>query len=239
MAFRHGKSTKILFGRYDLSPYLNESTVSETVDTAETTAYGKAAKTYIAGQADGTISLSGMFDGDQNATDETFSTALGDDTGIVVTVAPEGLAAGRRLQVSKVKQTSYESSAPVADVVAVSVEVQADGGVDRGISLTPLDAKSANGTGDAQDNAASSANGGVGVLHVTANTRNGNSTIKVQHSADNAVWADLITFTAVGSSTTTSERIEVSGTVNRYLRMSHTLAGSTGEITYHASFSRK
>lgn len=239
MAFRHGKNTRVLFGKYDMSRFLNESSVSESIDTAETTAYGKAAKTYIVGHADGTISLSGMFDGDTDASDEVFSTALGDDDGRVVTIAPEGLTAGRRVQVAKTKSTSYESSSPVADVVSVSVEVQADGGVDRGISLIDLAAVSATGTGTAQDNTASTTNGAVGVVHVTANTRNGGTTIKIQHSADNSTWADLVTFDAVGASTETSQRVEVTGTVNRYLRSSHALAGTTGDITYTTILARK
>lgn len=239
MAFRHGKNTKVLFGVTDVSGYLNESTVSETVDTAETTTYGKSAKTYIVGQADGTLSLNGLFEGSASAADAIFQAAIGNDSGLPVTVATEGLSAGSRVSLAKAKQVSYEITSPVADVVSTSAEVQADGGVDRGISLNDLASVSATANGTGQDNSASTTNGGVAQLHVTANTRNGNTTIKVQHSSDNAVWADLATFTVVGSSTTTSERSEVAGTVNRYLRSQHTLAGSTGAITYHASFARR
>ena len=239
MAFRHGKSTKVLFGKFNMSAFLNESSVSESVEVAESTTYGKSAKTYIVGLADATVSLSGMFDGDTNASDDVFDTALGDDLGRVITIAPEGLAVGRRVRICTAKSTSYESSSPVGDVVSVSCEVQSDGGVDAAISLIDLAAVSATANGTSQDGTASSTNGGSANLHVTENTRNGNTTIKVQHSADNSTWADLINFAVVGSATTTAERLVVTGTVNRYVRIQHTLAGSTGTITYQSSFARK
>ncbi len=88
------------------------------------------------------------------------------------------------------------------------------------------------------DNSASSANGGAATLHIPANTVNGNTTIKVQHSANNSTWADLITFTNVAASTATSEIKAVSGTVNRYLRATASTAGSSGSITFMIAFAR-
>ena len=88
------------------------------------------------------------------------------------------------------------------------------------------------------DNSASSANGGAGTLHVPTNTVNGNTTIKIQHSANNSTWADLISFTVVGASTKTSELKAVSGTVNRYLRATASTAGSSGSITFMVAFAR-
>jgi hypothetical protein len=240
MAFRHGKNTKVLYGEHDLSSFFNEASASRTVETGETTTFGKSAKTYIVGLSDGTASLSGMFDGDPNASDEVLAGSLGVDGGYPVTVAVASLALGSPVQVLSAKTTSYEVSSPVSDVVAVSAEVQADGGIDAGISLHDLTAETATGNGSSHDGAASSANGGVAQVHVTANTVGGNTTIKIQHSANNSVWVDLVTFTVVSSGSTTAERVEVAAgtTVNRYLRVQHTLAAA-GSVTYQASFSRR
>lgn len=237
MTFRHGKNTKVLTGNYDLSSYFNEASASQMVETGETTTYGANAKTYVVGLADGTISMSGMFDGEANAVDQVLSTYLGDASGAVITIAPEGLAHSRRVKSASTHSTSYEISSPVADVVSVSAEAQVTGGISNGISLRDLTSATATGTGTALDNTASSANGGVGVLHVTTNSHNANATFKVQHSADNSTWADLVTFTVVSTTALANERIAVTGTVNRYLRASHTLAG-TGGITFHINFSR-
>jgi hypothetical protein len=240
MPFRHGKNTKVLSAEYDISSYLNESSTSESVETGETTTYNTTggAKTYVVGLRDSTISMSGFFDGAASAVDEIMATAVGAGDR-VITFGPEGLAVGRRVTSLNAIETSYEVSSPVADVVAISFEGQTNERLDRGISLIDLAAVSSTANGTSQDNAAATANGGAANLHVTANTRNGNTTFKVQHSADNSTWVDLITFSVVGSTTKTSERKTVTGTVNRYIRVQHTLAGSTGSITYHANFARR
>lgn len=239
MAFKHGKSTRLLFNASDLSAYFRDASASRSVETAETTAFGQDAKTYIVGLEDGTLSASGMFDGAQGAVDDVLRTALGGDANDVISVFPEGLSVGKVALSAAVKRTSYEVSSPVGDVVATSLEVQADGGIDRGIALAAAAAVTASGTSAAQDNGASSANGGVGYLHVTGNDRNGSTALKVQHSADNVTWVDLITFASVPTNTATSERVAVTGTVNRYVRASHAPGGSTGSVTYTMTFARR
>ena len=67
---------------------------------------------------------------------------------------------------------------------------------------------------------------------------NGNTTIKVQHSANDSSWADLITFTVVGASTKLGEIKAVTGTVNRYLRVTASTAGSSGSITFMVAATR-
>jgi len=241
MAFVHGKGTVVLFNATDLSGYLKEVQANQGVDTADVTAFGTTgAKSYIVGLKDGAISAAGMFDGVNGASDSVFQGALGASEG-VFSAFPDGAAVGKRGFLAAVHETTYNLSSPVADVVQASAEFQATGGVDYGDSLHALTAETATGNGSADDNSTSTSNGGVAHLHATANTRNGSTTIKIQHSADNSTWADLVTFTAVSTSTTASQRVVVAAgtTVNRYLRAQHTLAGSTGSITYQASFARR
>ncbi|CAB4144698.1 hypothetical protein UFOVP1296_36 [uncultured Caudovirales phage] len=238
MTFRHGKNTKILINQYDLSSFFSESSVSQSVETGETTTFTSSAKSYVVGLTDSTMSLKGFYDGDTGAVDEIMEAALATDNEII-TVAPEGLVAGSRVTTFNSLFTSYEITSPVADVVSISMEGQTNDRMDRGISLYALTATSATGSSTAIDNATSTTNGGVGQIHVPINTRNGTSTIKIQHSADNSTWADLITFSVVSTTTVTSERVAVTGTVNRYLRVNHTIAGSTGSTTYHANFARR
>jgi hypothetical protein len=130
-------------------------------------------------------------------------------------------------------------SSPVGDVVSTSLSIQADGGIDRGVLLGANTAVSTSGTGAAQDDTNTSSNGGVGFLHVTANTRNGATDFKVQHSSDGVTYVDLVTFASVSANTTTAQRVAVSGTVNRYVRASHAPGGSSGSVTYTMAFARK
>jgi hypothetical protein len=71
MAFRHGKNTKVVVNATDLSSYFNDVTVNNTVETAETTTFGVSggSKTYVTGLNDGTVSVSGLFDGAVGAVD--------------------------------------------------------------------------------------------------------------------------------------------------------------------------
>lgn len=241
MAFIHGKSTQILHGVYDLSSFMNSGQVSRSAETSETTSFGSTAKTYIVGLVDGSLSASGMFDGSASAVDDILSSSIGSDTLSPVTFAIDGTTLGNRVSLLQAKTTKYDVSSPVGDVVSVSYDAQADGGVDQGVSLAALTSVSASTTTTSNDNTASSLNGGVAQLHVTDNTRTTTSVIKVQHSSDNSTFVDLATFSTVAIATTTSERKAVAAgtTVNRYLRTVCTLAAGSNSITYQVSFARR
>ena len=240
MPYRHGKDTKVLVGQFDLSAYINEANPSMSLETAETSTFGTSAKTYITGQNDGTISFSGFFDGDANAIAEVFENIIATDATPVITIAYDGgYARGNRASLAQGKQTSYEVSAPVSDVVSLNGEFQVTGGLRQGVLLIANVTDSSSTNQNEVDNATSTSIGATANLHVTANTRNANSVIKVQHSADKVTWADLITFTTVSATTTTSQSLTASGTVNRYLRVTSTLSAGTGSITYTVALSRR
>lgn len=247
--FVHGKGTAVLVNQYDLSAYFNSVDVAQTIDTAETTAFGGSAKSYIPGLADATLSISGLFATDATGSDAILATALGAATTPLVTVAYESGAIGKRAVVAKAHETNYAVSTPVGDVVSVTADFNASTdattnvtyGLRTGVMLTAGASIAFGSLGNlaSVDNTASSAAGGFANLHVTANSITGGATtIKVQHSTDNSTWADLITFSAVSASTLASQQSAVSGTVNRYLRATASTAGSSGAITYHISFAR-
>jgi len=116
-----------------------------------------------------------------------------------------------------------------------------------GVLLQPLATKSANWNTEAAesvDNGASTAAGGVGVLHVKSNSVATSVLVKVRHSADDVTYADLITFSAVTPWTpptvppaTAAQLVSVAGTVNRHLAMSGALTGA-GSIACIVAFAR-
>ena len=230
--FVHGKSSKVYLDEFEMSGYLNSTDVSYDQDTAETTVYGATSRAYIPSQASGTLSFGGLYDAVTGAgsSDKEFEAILGSTTTPLLTVAIDSGTIGNRAIIARANETSYTISSPVADVNSVTADFQCAAGA----SI----AHSALGNLSSVDNAASSASGGAGLLHVPTNTVNGNTTIKIQHSADNASFADLISFTAVGSSAKTSQLSAVTGTVNRYLRVTASTAGSSGSITFMVSFAR-
>lgn len=237
--FRHGKKTAVLLNGTNMSPFLNEATTTIEIETAETTTFSDDDKTYIVGLADGTISTSGLFDSSAGASDDVLRGLIAQDDN-TFTVLPEGVTAGSRAIIANGQLTSYEVSSPVGDVISISAEVQADGGLLHGVALTGLvSTGSASATTTGINNGAGTSGGGLYNLHVTENTHNGTTTIKVQHSTDDVTYADLVTFTNVSASATGGESITSTGTVNQYLRTLSTLAGASGSVTYQVSAARR
>lgn len=232
MPFIHGKNTAILVDEFDLSAFFNSADVAATLDTAETTTFGKTAKTYIPGLADATLSLAGMFDGAANAIDAVLAAALGGSA--LITVAPAGAGTiGNRASLAEALETSYGISAAVADAVSVSAEAQVTGGLLPGVILANLIARTATGNTAALDNAASTASGAKAFLHITAFSGT-NVTIKVQESPDNSTWADLITFSQATG--VTSQSGSATGTIDRYLRVN--IAGTFTSVTFAVALAR-
>ena len=240
--FRHGKNVNVFLDEYDFSTYFNSVSASTTIDTAEASAFGTSAKEYVVGHRDGTVSLSGMFESTTSVgTDQFFASALGSATKIKLIVAPEGHSNGAGAILLQADDTSYEVSSAIADIVQASAEFQSTDAVEHGKILSSGSAVTATGNGTGVDNTLATTNGGAGFLSVPVNTRNGNITVKIQHSADNSTFADLVTFTVVSSTTKTSQRVEVASgtTINRYLRVNYTVAGSTGSATPVVAFTRR
>lgn len=238
MAVKHGSKARVYVNDRNLSGYLRSAGSTAETDTADVSTLLDENKKFIAGLDSAALTLEGLLDQDEGAIEELLNEKLGEV--VVGAYLPQGDGLGNVAYGVKGVLVSDEVGTEMGDAGTVSAEIQSDVGRERGVSLHPLGAESTTGDGTGVDNAASSANGGAGYLIVTANTRNGSTTVNVQHSSDGSVWADLVTFTAVGSGAVPDgERIAVSGTVNRHLRATRTLAGSTGSITYFVGFARR
>jgi hypothetical protein len=128
MAFAHGKSTVFKIGSTNLSAYCDSVEVKRAADSHDTTTFGQSAHTYLGGLIDGTISVKGKFDdGDATNPRVTFQGALG--TTLVWTYQATGTASGSPQLTGSGVLTSYEESAPVADLVTWGAELQITGTV--------------------------------------------------------------------------------------------------------------
>lgn len=234
MAFVHGKGTGVLIAQYDLSAFFSNVDASKTNDVGEVTTFGNDSKVYIAGQADGSLSLSGYFDGDAGAVDAALDGLI--LSGVPASVGIDGFGTiGNKAVLARSLVTDYTIGAPVGDAVSVSASIQPDGGVQMGgVVLANLAQTGSTGAYSSLDQAASTTLGAVAHLHVT-DFDGTNCTIKVQDSTDNNVWADLISFSTVTAAG--SERATVSGTVNRYVRVNIT-AGTFTDVTFAVTFAR-
>lgn len=231
----HGRRTKVYVQGVDLTAFLRSANLQRTADVAESTPFNNEAKGYTVGMRDGTMAFEGLYDGTAAAIDEVLASILG-ATSQKVALVPVGVEALGSVACGMAgDESSYDVDTATDDVATVSVEMQSSTSIDRCLVHKVLGAVSSGANGTSIDNGAASANGGVGYLHVTAASGGGTLTVKVQHSADDTTWADLVTFadvTAVGA-----ERKTVSGTVNRYTRATHAI--TAGSQTYVMAFGRK
>lgn len=235
MAFTHGSSTKLLWDGYELTSYFRSASTDASRDTAETSAFGDGAKTYIKGLKDGTLSAEGMWDSSAGASSDVLQAALDGDAAAIVTVLPEGDAVGAGAHGLEGPATSYAITSTVDDVEQVSVEAQASTGIEPLVSLMTVHEEAAGSyDGTSVDNGASSSDGAVAYLH--APDVQGTLDVKVQDSDDDVTFVDLITFTQA-TADNASERVAVTGTVERYLRVQATVA--TGPATFHVAAGRR
>jgi hypothetical protein len=156
----------------------------------------------------------------------------------VVSAFPNGATVGSECQLILANDANVTVQSQRASVVAATIQMQPDGLLDVGVSLSDLTAISADTNGTTVDGGAATANGGVAHLHVTAFTGLTSDSVIVEHSTNDSVWATLGTFTSVTG--TTSERLVIAAgtTVNRYLRVRDDVTG-TGTCTRAVAFSRR
>ncbi len=135
-------------------------------------------------------------------------------------------------------QQSYQVMMSQGDLHRANATYLVTGQRDECVLLQPLEAKTADWNTESQtlDNGASSANGAVGYLVVNAAAGITGLSVKIRDSADNTVFADLITFTN-NVSAPFAERLGATGTVDRYIAVSGALTG-TGSITSLIAMSR-
>lgn len=140
MPFVHGKGAAVSVDNasgtlVDISAFANSVDMPRPIDTAETSTFGQNAKTYIAGQNDSTVSISGLYDAATDAMLSAVMDALANDTLASVTVQyrPAGTGVGKPQYVCEVIWTSYDVSAGVGDPVSFSLEGQRTGPTTRSV----------------------------------------------------------------------------------------------------------
>lgn len=240
-SFTHGKVTRVLVNATELSDQFKEYSVASTVDTAETSAFGTQAKTFVVGMQAGALSLSGMFEGSVSGSDAILAASLGAVDSPEITIATGGsFATGARIIAGVALTTNYTVSGSIGDVVATSAEFQGTDGFHPGFSLLDLAARSILTTGaGVLDARGATTRGAVCVAHVTTNASTASFTITFQHSADNITFVTLGTVITVNAAQTGGFAIIVppGATINQYTRVVVN-ATTTGAATVQASVVR-
>lgn len=240
MAKQSGLNVRLYVMGNDLSGDANAvDSMGYTQALLETTPLNAAAATRITGLADGGVTVNGYFDNAANKIHATFTSNSGKlPTADQVVLIPLNSGVGDPAIGISAKESDYTVNRSPGSAITVSSTFTGNGmGGEFGAMLTAHDdTHSSASNGTAVDNTASSASGGSGYLQIMS-LASGSVTVKIQHSANNSTWADLITFTAAGTSDVPkAQRSEVTGTVNRYLRIASTGTFSNAKIA--AQFAR-
>ena len=130
--FVHGKSTDFELDdtggtSRSLANTLTSVDFPETIDTAETTAFGATSKSYLVGLRDATICVSGLWD----ATIDGYIIGTEPATRSFI-FGPAGSTGGNVKYTGECILTNYSISNPVGDVVTYSLDLQVTGNVTRG-----------------------------------------------------------------------------------------------------------
>jgi hypothetical protein len=234
VAGKKGRNASVIVNQYDLSRALKKASPSATTEIIECTAFQPPGgfKEKTVGDSDGKLSAEGYFrasDGTgADEVDDVLNTIDGSDTPAVLTAAPENAdAVGKRAFLMLVDESSHSVDIPATGLIMVQAEFESsESSLEPGVILHEKTAVTATGNSASVDGGAATTTGAVAHQHVTASSEDGDETLDgiVQHSADDVTFVDLISFAqATGP---TSERKEVTGTINRYTRYRRVVGGA-------------
>lgn len=236
MAFVHSSAGRILLNEDHVSAYVTGYTFTHRRELSDVTTVLDTGSKWLPGLLTGSLSVRALHDPAAGALHEEIYAAIGTDDAALWTFFPDGYTLGQPALIASTDVEGYTVDATVREAVTLGIETAPNDGVDVGVSLHALSAETADGNGTSVDNTAASSNGGVATLHVTAFSGLTDAVIKIQDSANNTDFADIITFTTVTS--TTWERKTVTGAVRRYVRATVDVTG-TGSVTYAVAFARR
>lgn len=241
MSFRNAQQARIYLAHLGLSTYARSAGVSSPTDQLDVSCLTDTARAFIPGQRTSTFQAAGPLDVDpaSNALHDTLADFAANSTAATpITYMPLGTDGAAWL--IEAWNVDLTESASVTATVDWSLSAQTTGVTDvNGVILSNNATVTTDTDGSTVDNGASTAQGAVLHLHVTAYSGLDSDDIIVEQSATGAFSGEettLATFTQVTG--LTSQRLTVTGTVARYLRVADDVTG-TGSITRLVAISRR
>ena len=234
MAKKSGLGQQIFVHGYDLSGDVSAiDNAGSPRNLMDATALNASAHERMVGLSDGNISVSSWFN---DASEQEHAAYSGLLTTNRIVLWAFGATRGDVAAGLVAKQMNYDGSRGADGSLALSVESLGASGVplEWGNTLTTgKETHASAGSSTSRDDGAATTAGMAGYLEID-DCDSGTPTVLIQHSSDNGVgdaWATVLTFAAVGyASAPTAERVTVSGTVKRYLRV--TTTGSFANLDF-------
>ena len=246
MAKYSSKDCVLLIDGFNVMGVNTELTHAKEAATEESTAFGDTWQAHLAvGINRAEATQEGFYD-DAAA---SINAALSGQQGVerIMSAGFAGNTIGRAVVGHKGNlQINYNRIASVNSLHRVNASYQSSGVVDEGLILHALTTRTAAGDTEATSvdggAGAATAYGGAAYLHVTNVGDCDDVVVKVRDSADDAAFADLVTFTAVAPTRGAERKTVAAGvdSVRRYLAVSWTFtnAGAAPTATFLVGFAR-
>ena len=238
MTFTIGNTTRVLVNGKAVSSTISGYTIAHQRMASEVTTLTDGGARFVPGLMSGSLVLRGPQDSVGQELHAQVAAAAGVDNVFLATLCPYGTGIGEFAASVLGDLSAHTIDAAVADAVGFSMTAAADESVDMGFLVHGLTAETVDGNGTSVDRGVGSTTtgGAVGVLQVTAFAGLTSAALKVQHSTDNSVWADLITFTSVTAVGAERKFLAQGTTINRYVRVVTDVTG-TGSVTFLVNLS--
>ncbi len=224
-----GKKATILVDNLDASEFLNEYEFESERDDIDVTVFGKEDKDFLSGSAENTVTLTGLWNGDETSLDELLDDTFGGDVDNIITICPGGVTSGKACYLASATQVAYTVSAEADDLTEAEAEFRS-ARVRGSILKTPVPV-TATGNGSAVVRAkGATSKGAVAHLHLFGLTGAPTSVvIDVEGSADGTTWAVVpgLSYTVTASSAAEKKATLKTATIPAQLRAKHTITGGT------------
>jgi hypothetical protein len=130
MAFRHGKTAEITVNAVALSAFCTQADFQVDVDTGETTTFGSAWKSFLAGVPGAKLDLVGDYDGTASTGPAAVIMAcIAGGVPVAIVHKPGGTLTGQRTNSFNALVTSYAESSPVGGIITFKASLLASGTV--------------------------------------------------------------------------------------------------------------
>jgi hypothetical protein len=126
----HGRHMVVKVGANDISTYCNSSDFGRKLDSHDISGYGAKSHSYSGGLLDGTFKMGGVYDSTASTGPRAILNAAIDAAVTVAVIRqPEGAGSGKPQDAFDLLITTYNESAPVADMIAWTAEGNISGDV--------------------------------------------------------------------------------------------------------------
>ena len=234
MTFVPGTSVAVLANEKSVTATVSGATVQHARSYGEATTFADGGARYVPGLMGGSIKLVGPQDSTGQNLYAEVAAAVGVDNALQIIVCPEGTAIGKPALFTVGDLTDWTIDGNVKDAVAASLMCQADDSVALGFIVHALGAETADANGTSVDRGSAgtpTTNGADVAISATAYSGLTSAAIKIQHSADNSAWSDLVAFTTLTAVGSERKVVAAGTTVNRYVRVVTDVTG-TGSVTF-------